>query len=105
MGTEEGEFHTYVLDKSELKVPVRLDELTGQKFIQIPDLEERKVYTASGLLWVSVVQDRCPHYESYPSDEEGYHDCGSCRFLRTQRAGDIIGICLCEQLGRNSGSK
>lgn len=101
MGIEEGEFRTYVLDKSDLKVPVRLDELTGRKFVQIPDLEEHKFYTESGFLWVSVVQDRCPYYESDPPDEKGYHDCGSCRFLRAQSPGDIIGICLCEQLGKN----
>ncbi|MEG2119331.1 MAG: hypothetical protein RRY53_03155, partial [Pseudoflavonifractor sp.] len=84
MGTSGEEFHTYVLDSSELNASVRLDELTGQKFVQVPDLEETKRYTASGFLWVSVVQDSCPYYEGSPPSSAAFHDCGSCRFLNTQ---------------------
>ncbi|MEG1577933.1 MAG: hypothetical protein RRY64_05610 [Oscillospiraceae bacterium] len=100
MDDENARYHTFHFDCSELQVPVRLDEPTGQYFLDCPDLEEHPIYTKSGYPWVSVVQDSCPYHRSMPSDGGDYQDCGSCKFLETEQPGNLIGICVCEALRR-----
>ncbi|MEG2349549.1 MAG: hypothetical protein RSB57_03445, partial [Hungatella sp.] len=98
MSGRKKQFHTFHLDKSVLKVPIRLDEPFNQYFLDCPDFEEHLIYTQSGFLWVSTVQDTCPYHEGVSSEDDAYHDCGSCRFFKNEQPGEIIGICLCEAL-------
>ncbi|MEG0944763.1 MAG: hypothetical protein RRY64_09485 [Oscillospiraceae bacterium] len=95
-------YHTFHFDGSELQVPVRLDEPTGRYFLDCPDLEEHPIYTKSGYPWVSVVQDSCPYHGGKPPDGGDYQDCGTCKFLETERPGNLIGICLCEALRKKT---
>ncbi|MEG0805929.1 MAG: hypothetical protein RSE55_06420 [Lachnospiraceae bacterium] len=104
MSVTKEQFHTFHLDKSTLKVPVRLDVLLNQYFWDCPDFEEHLLYTKSGFLWVSTVQDACPYHEGVSAENPVYKDCGSCRFYRSEKPGEIIGICMCEALRRKTKS-
>lgn len=70
------------------------DERSGLYFDDIPDFEEKPLYTPTGKPVVSAVQDRCRHYDS----EEDAADCGSCRFYQPNNIGELIGLCTNEKM-------
>jgi len=54
---------------------------------QYPDFSETPRYTPCGRPWVNVTSEDCTLSDNL------YGDCGSCQYLRTERAGDLIGVC------------
>ncbi|MBE5922640.1 MAG: hypothetical protein E7269_07805 [Lachnospiraceae bacterium] len=52
-----------------------------------PDFVENPRFTPNGKPWVNVTNVGCPYAE------KDFDDCGSCRFFRQERPGDLIGIC------------
>ncbi len=54
---------------------------------QYPDFSETPRYTPCGRPWVNVVNESCT------LAEDEYGDCGSCRHLKTEKPGDLIGVC------------
>lgn len=65
------------------------DERSGIYFDDIPDFEEKPIYTPTGKPLVSAIQDKCRYYESNNADA----DCGSCAFYKPNHPGDLIGVC------------
>lgn len=82
-------YRKYDFEGTVINVLSEFDEHSGLYFDDIPDLEENPIYTPSGKLIVSAVQDGC----SYFSSEEEQTDCGSCSFYQPNNPGDLIGLC------------
>lgn len=76
------------LDGDIVEVISIYDSEIGDYVFDYPDFEENPRFTKSGKRWVNVISVSCP----YKDDE--YGDCGSCKFFKCEKAGDLIGICM-----------
>ncbi len=83
-------YRKYNFEGIVIDIPSEYDAHSGIYFDDIPDLEEKPLYTPTGKPVVSAVQDRCRHYDS-EGDEA---DCGSCKFYQPNHPGDLIGVCV-----------
>ncbi len=54
---------------------------------EYPDFSDTPRLTPCGRPWVNVTTEDC----SLVDNE--YGDCGSCRYLSTEKPGDLIGVC------------
>ena len=81
----------YRLDSDTVEVKFHLDETVNQYFGDYPDFEENPRYTPGGRPWVNATGG-CEHAE------EDFDDCGSCRYYLKENPGDLIGICINEQM-------
>ncbi len=81
------------LDGISVKVLSRYDERCKRYIDEVPDLEEQQIYTKSGKLIVSAVQDSCQNADTGTNE----NDCGSCKFYRPEHPGDLIGVCMHEK--------
>ena len=77
----------YILDGDTIIVDQVYDSEIGQYRNDYPDFETNPRLTPTGRQWVSVFKDDCP----YSSSE--YGDCGSCKYFRSEKQGDLIGVC------------
>ncbi len=88
----------FVVDGDTVEVKKTYDEKIGAYIHDYPDFKENPRITKSGRPWVNVTRDDCPY-----ADEE-YGDCGSCKYFRSEKAGDLIGVCDNERL-RSQGKE
>ena len=84
----------YTLDGDTVTVEFTYNAESDMFFGDYPDFAETPRFTPQGRRWVNVTDDSCIF-----ADGE-YDDCGSCRFFRAERAGDLIGICENEAANR-----
>lgn len=82
----------YRLDGDTVEVPFSYDKTLDRYFGDYPDFSENPRITPSGKPWVNVTWDGC----EFADDEFG--DCGSCKYFRSEKLGDLIGICENEKL-------
>ena len=61
-----------------------------------PDFEESPRYAKDGRPWVNVISDACIHMK------EESDDCGSCRFLKKECDFDLVGVCMNDEMKKNS---
>ncbi len=87
-----GKTRLYRLDGDTVEVSFSYDSQNDRYFGDYPDFSETPRRTASGKPWVNVTWDGCNF-----ADEE-FGDCGSCKYFRCERPGDLIGICENEKL-------
>lgn len=85
---------TVMIDGDSVEVSRVYDPEIREYFDEYPDFQVHPRSTPNGKPWVNVTYDECPY-----ADEE-YGDCGSCRFFRSERPGDLIGVCDNENLRR-----
>lgn len=71
---------------------------SGEPVVIYPDLTDRKLYSESGDMLVTAVQEPCPHY---CVSGDGIHNecCSDCEYY--MYSGDDIGICSCPENNRN----
>ena len=81
------EIKLYTLDGDTVSVSRIWDEEIGCFVGDYPNFKENPRFTPSGRKWVNVTYDECPFAE------KEYSDCGSCRYFKCERKGDMIGIC------------
>ncbi len=77
----------FQMDGDEIEVPLIYCEEMQQYIYDYPDFEKEPRISPRGRPWVNVTRDNCP----YANDI--YNDCGSCKYFRSQRPGDLIGVC------------
>ncbi len=82
----------FTIDGDTVEVRRVFDERIGAHIHDYPDFCKNPRVTLAGRPWVNVTRDDCPY-----ADEE-YGDCGSCKYFRSESAGDLIGVCDNEQL-------
>lgn len=82
----------YTIDGDTVEVHRVYNEEIGRYMDDYPDFKTKPRSTPHGRLWVNVTRDDCPHAD------ERFGDCGSCRFFRSERPGDLIGVCDNEDL-------
>lgn len=85
-------YREFSIDGDTVRVPVIYDEVINQHVNDYPDFIKEPRFTPDGRPWVNVTYDGCPF-----ADKE-YGDCGSCRFFRCEKHGDLIGVCDNEKL-------
>ncbi len=73
-----------------IKVLSEFDETSNRYINEIPDFEEKPLYTPSGKPLVSAVQDRC----ELGASGDDVIDCGSCEFYQANNEWELIGLCL-----------
>lgn len=78
---------SFCMDGDCVEVSLVYDPELKREIYDYPDFEEHPRTTPLGRPWVNVTKDNCPY-----SDED-YDDCGSCGYFRSQRPGDLIGVC------------
>ncbi len=92
----------FSFDGDELEVIYRYDEVLGIHFGDYPDFEETPRYTPQGRPWVNTMQDACSYGVNQFNPTTPCLDCGSCSFYLKERPGDLIGICINDQMRRNT---
>ncbi len=70
-----------------VSVSFRYSEEHGMYFGDYPDFCETPRHTPCGRPWVNVLSEGCEYTQQI------YGDCGSCQYLRTEKPGDLIGVC------------
>mgnify|MGYP003400796120 CR=1 FL=1 len=77
----------YRLDGDTIEVLFVYDENIGGYFGEYPDFDVTPRVTPNGHIWVNVTKEDCTY-----SDGE-FGDCGSCKHFKSEKQGDLIGIC------------
>lgn len=75
------------LDGDELPVEFVFNDEHGIFIGDFPDFYESPRITPSGRPWKNATFDDCPFADMH------YGDCGSCNYFKTEKPGDLIGIC------------
>ncbi|MBP3692400.1 MAG: hypothetical protein J6I80_04055 [Clostridia bacterium] len=89
----------YQIDGDALTVSSVFNEEIGQFIPDYPDFENCPRFTPAGRKWVNVTSTGCPYADAQ------YGDCGSCRFFKCEKPGDLIGICYNDILTKNDNRK
>lgn len=83
----------FVIDDDICEVVFRFNKEADKYIGDYPDFEHSPRVTKSGLFWVNATQDGCPDGVNKYYSHKTCLDCGSCTFFRTEKAGDLIGVC------------
>lgn len=83
----------FVIDSDICEVIFRFDEDADKYIGDYPDFEHSERVTPKGYIWVNATQDSCAYalHKYYPN--KNCLDCGSCLYYKTEKAGDLIGVC------------
>jgi len=84
---------SFVIDGDICEVVFRFDEDIGKHIGDYPDFEQSPRFTQNGYLWVNATQDGCDEAQHKYYPEKTCLDCGSCSFFKTEKEGDLIGVC------------
>ena len=84
---------SFVIDSDICEVVFRFDEDAGKHIGDYPDFEQNPRFTKNGYLWVNATQDGCAEAQHKYYPEKTCLDCGSCSFFKTEKEGDLIGVC------------
>ncbi len=72
------------------------DEVFGRYFGEYPDFDTSPRTTPCGRRWVNATKHDCPYAD------KDYGDCGSCKYYKSENAGDLIGVCDNQQLRKEA---
>ena len=70
----------YIFEGTVVNVHSQFDNGSGKYILDLPDFEERPLFTITGKPIVSAIQDACNY------TEENTIDCGSCRFYKSRNS-------------------
>ncbi|MGI6317860.1 MAG: hypothetical protein ACOX1J_03885 [Dethiobacteria bacterium] len=87
----------------EFPVYLEYDEQLGKSYPAYPDFEEHPEYTGEGRPFATAEQESCPHCKPNAAGKPPPGDCGGCGwFFREQTPYDLIGVCMCGALRRET---
>lgn len=84
------------IDGDSVTVKFKYDKKGNTWHGDYPDFEETPRHTKDDRPWVNVISDACIHMEGE------YEDCGSCRFLKKERPSDLIGMCMNDNMKKQT---
>ncbi len=83
----------FVLDEDICEVVFRFNQEADKYIGDYPDFEQSPRITKNGFAWVNATQDGCSDSEHKYYKDKTCLDCGSCVFFKTEKPGDLIGVC------------
>ena len=100
----------------EFEIYRKYDDFVGYEIGIYPDFRKHPEYTAEGRPFATAADDACLHGKPRAPEDDAadgsrdryssYGDCGGCAyFYREETPWDIIGVCMCEALRREPGTK
>ena len=82
------------------------DEQMQESYPTYPDFEECPEYTEEGRPFATAQQESCPYGKPKAPGEPPPGDCGGCGwFSRELTPYDPIGVCMCDDLRRDTKSE
>jgi len=88
------------------RIYLEYDEQLGESYPAYPDFDAHPEYTEDGRPFATAEQESCPHCAPQEEGAPLPGDCGGCRwFCRENTPYDPIGVCICDQRRRESGTE
>ena len=86
----------------EFRIYREFDEQMQTYYLTYPDFSETPMHTDEGRPFTRSDYEGCPFYKTKNTDNPA-DECGDCVFFhREETPRDVIGICICEKLKRET---